>query len=522
MPTTSMTAMHSNKNIFFLTSLSIIAIFIRIAPTIHHQIFFWFDQGLDTILVKQLVVDHKIILVSRYSGLAGVLMGPLWTWLQAIPFALSGGNPTANVIFFSLIATFGYLAIYRFLVPISKPAATFSFIGAVFSPILIAYSSLVSSPNPLSFLFIFYIWFLYRIVVDEKTIFWLPLLFITALFFQLEIGFALFTIPAILTVILIFKQWRLLWHRHLLLGLLLFGITFLPQILFDLRHNFIISRGILTIFSGKSSLYGVHDSLPVRFIERAKSFREDFVLMALYIQPTILAFIVFLLSVLGWLLAYKKKLSRYLSIFKLSAAVIATFYIGFSIYPGPLWTWYRAGLPVLYIIFLMSGLAVLWENVKYSKPILIVLLTVFIFQGANITQFTARVKGEPIQDNAILENQEKALDFVYQQAAGEPFSYFAYTPPVYDYIWQYNFWWYGQKKYGYLPKNWQMSIPLLGIGQQSKPPKADEGLFFLIIEPNKERPWEPDGWRKSYIKYGRVLKSREFPGKIIVEERIAH
>lgn len=524
MPMTFLTVMHLRTKliIVLIAVASVVGFLVRIAPAIHHQIYFWFDQGLDTILVKQLVVDHKINLVSRYSGLAGVLMGPLWTWLLAMPFVLSGGSPVANVIFFSILGTFGGLAVYKFLLPISHSAAVFSFLGVLFAPVMIAYSNLVANPHPLSYLFIFYLWFLYRIVIDREIIFWPPLLFLVGLFFQLEIGFALFTIPAILAVIAVFGQWRNLANRYLFLGLLLFGLTFLPQALFDLRHNFLISRGVLALLSGKSSLYGSHDPLLIRFFERAKSFRDDFILMALFIQPTILAAFAFLLSATGWMLAFKKKLRPYLNMFKLLVTVIITFYVGFSFYPGPLWTWYRAGLPVAYVMLLMAGLAIVWEKITQLRPILITLLLIFIVQGINPQRMSDYVAGKPISDNAILQNQEMAIDYVYKNATGRPFSYFAYTPPVYDYVWQYNFWWYGQKKYGYFPKNWQMGVPLLGIGEQSKPPKSDEGLFFLIIEPNYERPWEPDGWRQSYIKYGQVLSTYEFPGKIIVEERVAH
>jgi len=514
--------LNKKLTILLIGMILLVGFLIRIAPALHHQTYFWFDQGLDSILAKQFVVDHRLNLVGRYSGLAGVLMGPLWTWMLAVPFVISGGSPVGNVVFFSLVATISYLAVYKFLLSVSRTAALFALIGVVFSPILVAYSNLIASPNPLSFLFIFYLWFLFRIVVDRKTTYWLPLLFLTGLFFQLEIGFALFTIPAILAAILVFKQWRLFLNKNFIFGLLFLGITFLPQVFFDLRHNFLISRGVLALFSGGGSLYGVHDSLGVRFVERAKSFRDDFVLMALYVQPTILAVSILLLSVFGWFLAFKNKLVGQINILKLLVTVIAMFYIGFSLYPGPLWTWYRAGLPVVYIMLLMIGLSALWGMARPVKPILIVILGVFIIQGINIPAFSERLVGAPIADNAILQNQENAIDFVYQKAAGKPFSYFAYTPPVYDYIWQYNFWWFGQEKYGYLPTNWQMTVPLLGIGKQNLPPKPDEGLFFLILEPNYERPWEPEGWKKTYIMVGQVISHKIFPGQIEVEERITN
>ncbi len=62
-----------------------------------------------------------------------------------------------------------------------------------------------------------------------------------------------------------------------------------------------------------------------------------------------------------------------------------------------------------------------------------------------------------------------------------------------------------------------MSIPLLGIGVQAVAPTNNEGLFFLIMEPNPERPWERNGWKES--KVGKILETKIFPGDVIVEKR---
>ena len=272
MPTIYMIAMRSSNRFRFaipwakavtilIVVTTLVSFFVRIAPVFHHQVFFWFDQGLDTILTKMLVVDHKINLVSRYSGLAGVLMGPLWTWLLAIPFFLSSGNPAANTVFFSLLSVASSLVVYKFIRPVSPSAAVLSTIIFLFAPVLISYSQIISSPSPISFLSVFFVWFLYQLAIEKRVVCWIPLLLLVGVFFQMEIAVAIFLLPVIVAVISVFRQWRIFLPRYLLFGLLALGITFLPQLIFDLRHDFLISRGIIHLFTGQNNLYGPHDSL---------------------------------------------------------------------------------------------------------------------------------------------------------------------------------------------------------------------------------------------------------------------
>lgn len=506
---------------FLVLVIILLGLIVRIAPVLHHQIFFWFDQGLDTLLVKQLVVDHRLSLISRYSGLQGVLMGPLWTWILAVPFSLGKGDPAANTVFFSLVSM-GIAAGSFWFLRKSLPARIrlIMLVLFVFSPVVIAANQIAGSPHPLAFLFLFYLWWLYEAAVLGKAKFLWPLFLLAGIFFQLEIGAALFALPAIFVVLAAFGRWSCFRSRYFWLGIILFGLTFLPQILFDVRHQFIISQGLLSFLLGKgNSLYAVHSNIFVRFGERAYSFQEDFRRMIFFLKPETLSLLAFLVTVYGWYLVWHGREEKMIAWLKMLGLVLATFYLGFTLYPGPIWEWYRAGLPIVFGLMVAIGLGSVWQQARLGKVAVVGILFIYIFQGGSLSRIPAVLADKVVPDNAILENQMAAVDYVYRQAGGKPFSYFAYTPPVYDYVWAYDFWWYGQRKYGYLPINWQMTVPLLGIGEQAKPPKRDEGLFYLIMEPNKEKPWEINGWKESYIKFGTVTDEKEFPGQIIVEER---
>ncbi len=516
-----MTAMHLNKTKLSIALLLVISFTLRILPIFANHIFFWFDQGMDMVLVKQFAADHTITLTSRYSGLAGVLMGPFWTWILAVPFVLGGGNPAAIVIFFSAVCVLSILLTYIFIKKNFNPySAIFVLVFLCFAPIYTYGSNVASSPHPLIFIFILFIWFAYEIFARKKAIFFAPFGLLVGLLFQFEIGFAIFSIPVILLLIIGFKSFYLFKNKYFYLGLVLGLLTFVPQLLFDMRHNYLISKSIINLFTGRSnSLYGSSESLPGRFSSRLGSFREDFETFALFIKPWYLSLILLCLSLYGWFLIFKNKLAAEVNLGKILLIILLGYFLGFSLYPGPIWTWYRLGLSIVYILLLIFPLGVLWKKARPLGLLAIVILTFGIHQAISGIGVEGIIKNSPIEDNAVLQNQLSAIDYVYSQANGKPFSYYAYTPPVYDYLWQYHFFWYAQKKYGYLPNNFHIGIPLLGTGMDVTPPKENEGLFFLIMEPDRERPWQINGWKKTFIKIGKVISTSRFPGDIIVEER---
>lgn len=509
-----MTAMRLNKLQILIILLLLVSFLFRILPIFTSQIFFWFDQGLDIVLTRQLVIDGDITLTGRYSGLAGVLMGPLWTWVLAIPFVLSGGNPNANVVFFSLVCIVSIVLTYFFLKKFINPhSAVFVFVFLCFAPIYTYGSQIVASPHPLIFLFVFFIWFCYQIYALNKTLYFVPLGLLIGVFFQLEIGFAIFTFPVLVLLTLAFKRHKIIIDKFFYLGILVLGLTFLPQLFFDLRHDFLISSSLLNFLTGKSqSLYGTSAPLPERFLSRLGSFREDFIGFALFIEPMVLKLFLLAISLIGWFLIIKNRLTREINLAKILLITLLGFFIGFTLYPGPLWTWYRSGLPIVYILLLVIPIGIVWRKIKLLGFLSLILVVISIYQALNMG-------GVSDTDNANLKNQLAAIDYVYKNANGRPFSYYIYTPPVYDYVWQHHFYWYGQKKYDYMPKNHQVGVPLLGTGPDKKPPSKNEGLFYLIMEPDKERPWQIDGWKKTFIKVGKVQKTSNFPGDIVVEER---
>ena len=104
-------------------------------------------------------------------------------------------------------------------------------------------------------------------------------------------------------------------------------------------------------------------------------------------------------------------------------------------------------------------------------------------------------------DASVYRNQLTALDYIYRQAAGKKFEFIVYSPAVFAYPYDYLFSWYGPKKYHYAPT------------------KGHEKLFFVIIEPEFQRPTLLRDWLKIREKDGKIIKEQNIKGGIIVQTR---
>jgi hypothetical protein len=101
-----------------------------------------------------------------------------------------------------------------------------------------------------------------------------------------------------------------------------------------------------------------------------------------------------------------------------------------------------------------------------------------------------------------IRGKRMAIDYVYQDAKGKPFSVFVFMPPIYTYPYDYLFKTYGKDTYGYAP------------GNQKK------GLVYLIIEKDNSKPWTYNGWLETVIKDGDIIETKTLITGHIIQKRM--
>ena len=124
---------------------------------------------------------------------------------------------------------------------------------------------------------------------------------------------------------------------------------------------------------------------------------------------------------------------------------------------------------------------------KNLAVLLVALL--FVYSVNNIADYIQASQAVN-KGNSILSSELAAIDYVYQKAEGKNFKVYTYLPSVYDYPYQYLFWWHGLSKYGYLPEDYAYSPDKPPyINQKEKFDNGNHpessGLVFLIKEPDQ-------------------------------------
>ena len=461
---------------------------------------FLFDHGRDMLAVKKIVVDNKLTLIGPHTGFQGLFHGPIWYYLLAIPFFFSGGDPVASVLLMVVLGILSIILGYfvgRSL--FSRATGLLLALFIAFSPSSVFLSRFFWNPYPIPSLMLVFYFFVLKIVRDKKAnvFLWGLSGFVAGMIGQFNLAFGFFMIPATALLILIFGIRKLESFVAALFGCL---ITFLSQVLFESRHDFLMTRSLIKFFAGESRGLGEVVIFPTRFFHRLNELERSTILSIS--QDKFLAYCIFFLAVFifVFLSRRKEKKEKLISNFIALAILPSIMFLGFLIFPYVAWSYYWIGLQTTYYLFLAVVFGTLLQ-LEESKFFQLVVISVLIIWGTytlvSPSLYVAKGEGGP----TTYKNEINAIDWIYQDAGGEPFGLFVYTPPVYDYAYQYLFWWRGSKKYGYLPT-------------QDK-----GGLFYLIIEPDPERPWGPQGWKETVIKTGRVVKEVTLPGRITIEKR---
>lgn len=372
------------------------------------------DEGRDVLVVKKIIVDHKLTLLGPTASVGGFFLGPLYYYLM-IPFLwLFRFNPAGPAV---MVALFGVATVYL----IYKVGKDFfnDRVGLLaaglyaISPLPIAYSRSSWNPNLMPFFSLLIIWLVWKIVTKDKPqwLFWLGVLFgLTIQFHYLAVFLAV-----VISAYLFSFYHRFNYLKYYLSAILGFVLGWSPFVLFELRHNF---PNFLTIyrfiFFGKETGLVVNKFFPIIGDVFFRLFNR-----LVTNNVTTLAWGVLFLS-LATLLFSKKSRALILLVFWL---VIGVGLFGF----------YQKGIYDYYFGFMFPLPFLLTSQAIFSLPKkwpAIILGAVLII---------VNLKGIPFRypPNRQLAQAQTIARFVFDQAAGKPFNFALITGGNSDHAYRY-------------------------------------------------------------------------------------
>lgn len=492
-----------NKVFFFLLFILFIGIALRAQELISHNFLFLLDQGRDMIAVKNIVYDHHATLIGPSTSLRGVFQGPFWYYLLILPTFIFRGDPWGGIVLMFIISL-GVLGVAYFCIKklFGRNAAIITLFLFTISPEAIAAATYVWNPHPMWLLIVIYIFSFYGInrLIKLNLVLW-PLI---GLMFHFQTALAVFIFAASIIYLLIFNRKAIL-NRYFLTGIILFLCTFTPQILFEFRHDFLMTKSVLSILWGseqglfvKGENHGYFELLKSHAISFYEHFGSSFVISGYlkYSQNIFIGIIIFASIFVKKIKLFSKEEATF--IYALTRLILIIFLLSF-IYPFPIRYWFLTGFQSFYLILLGLILSKFYMNL-WGRIILAVFFILLIF---NSLQRLDLLYFNPPNDGGAekIKGKLSAIDYVYEDAKGKPFGLLVFTPAVYTDAYDYLIWWHGKRKYDYVPH------------------KEKKGTFYLLMETDRSKPWSNIGWRETVIKTGNILETVTLPTGLIIQKR---
>jgi len=455
---------------------------------------FWYDQGRDALVIWDFIHKGKFFLIGPTTGIEGVFRGPWYYWLISPFYWLGNGNPVYPSVFLIITSILSILVLYYVGNNLGgKKVGLLSAFLASCSVYIIGSSRWLSNPTPMFLISILLVWSIYKFL--QKKVWALPLMgLLTGMALQFGSATEYFYLPAFL-IIFVWKRKLLPKPKVILLSFGLMVLAFIPQLLFEIRHPGVLTGPIINfLINGKSGELSFWQLITTRI-----GFYYNLIASKFWLNGNLL-FAPFLILVLVYLVRKWKTLKEN-EMFTALVVLLSSPFLGMLFFngnSGNVYDYYFTGYYLMIILF-FSFVFIKISETKYGKLLIFVFLFIFIYK--NYSTYKAEYSIS-LNDPEIIafENQLKAIDWIYKDAAGREFNVDEYVPPVIPYAYQYLFLWLGTNEYGSLPL--EKNVPLL----------------YTLYEVDPDHPSRLQEWTDRQKGIGNILKEERFGG-IVVQER---
>lgn len=470
----------SFSQIFFKYSPIIIIFIIALVIRFFYfpeNVYFSYDQARDAYSSLEVVKGNLKIVGPPSSFNENLFHGPLIYYFYAVVYSLADKNPEYISVFLRISNSLGVGLVFMI------GLIMFNYRIGLLSALLFAisfeqsqYSIFLGHPSlTIVTALIFYLGLVLMII--KKKLWGLPLT-LGGLGLSLQFHYCqiLLFVPLIFAVIVFRKKLVYLHLNHFIFSLLLFLFTISTFILAEFKFGFRIYHEIISYLS--SSLFKGHGLYPFNALFALKRMVTDNIINFSPIITTLFIILLFILLIVFLKTKYQDQLKLLLIWFL--CGLIPYLLINSQSY------YYNAGASVSLLILVAFFLNLLFNKFSYLA---IGLLIIILFSNLSIIT-SQNIKGPnsfvEIRSGMLLSNEKLALDYIYQQAQGQPFAIRSLSVPLsVNTTWNYLFEWYGQKKYHYLPswigpvaEGYPGNIPIINDRSKSILPQKQ----FLIME----------------------------------------
>lgn len=441
---------------------------------------FNFDHGKDSLAVMHMILTHTPKFIGPWTSIPGLYFGSAWYYFLAPWYLIGGFNPIWGVV--------GMLLLHIALIWICRKE--FGGVAAVIfatAPTWLTITSSAWNPFPMPLMSLL-ILLGFKKLRDTRDLgsnswkWWLLIGLAAGFGFHFSTAYAIFY-PLIILLSGLFYAIKVSWRdiACLILGLV---IPFVPQALFELKHNFIETRAVVTYLQG-----GEQQSTDA--IKLSEVVSKTMAELSLGVFPdvwspqltltTIISFsskALFFFALI-WLAFKYKHLQKWW--FELTVWVgiplIGYTFLHYNI-------WYVLGMLPIVVLFVA-------DTVKRLPKALLGLYVLFLVLTP-ISQVVRFWKlDQPIlqASRQLLPIKLAAIDHIRQIAGDRPFAVYHYVPDIYDFTYQYLYFyqaWHGYKlptEFSYQPNTptyMAEKVDLLQVFANKQDQRPPELLFYVV------------------------------------------
>lgn len=488
------------------------AIALRAVEVINNNYLFGFDQGRDYLSAYNIVENHKLTLIGAEigagsAGLNGIYHGPGYYYLIALMYKLFRGDPYGGLLLMFAFGV-GTLAVTYWSTKriVGNPFAILSLFLVGISPLIVSQSRFMWNHHPSSLFIALVLYFAYMITKKPRV--YAPLAVLTAgLIYHFELAIA---VPMVLTLFIAFP---LVYHikdiKTYMYSTASAILAFLPFLLFDSRHGWPAFRSLSGYLTGAAgSGQGIFWA---RFWDHilgyANNGANSFMFKTSFVNDRVFMILSVGLFVTLICLAIRTKVARLRTYFQFLLLLLVVSYAILLLLNNSIWDYYLIHAHFVYIyVFAYSFVSLVhsWRTSLWPKIGFVILSGFLLFTGwSSLERMVTNMRYDLWDFGGVekIKGKRAAIDYMYHDAKGKPFSEFTFMAPIYTYPYDYLFKTYGRDTYGYVPGN------------------VKKGLVYLLIEPDNSKPWTYKGWLETVIVGGDIIKTITLPTGHIIQVR---